>query len=113
MVDGLDALVGRTVGFCGVDGNVVCLSVDGRRLAFEAIEDEADGYRSSLSDLVQVPVTGHAFFRRSIAQLRVERDEELEGHRLVSDDGHVWLRIGTANADDWYPMFTFCYDPPR
>lgn len=29
----------------------------------------------------------------------------------LEDDGHVWLRIGTDNTDDYYPSFVFFYQP--
>jgi len=110
-----DDLIGQTVGFYGVDCNALCVDwpATGERVAFEAVEDECDGYRSCMRELNPIPVDGKIFFGEAIAQLTVERDEELSGHRLVDASGHVWLRMGTSRWDDWYPCFTFDYDPPR
>jgi len=110
------ALIGKVVGFCGVDNNVMCLSVRGGRLAFEAVEDESDDYRSMMEEVRDVPVAGHVFHARPIARLRVEDDDagDFSGYRLVdSVTGHVWLRFGTDHVDDYYPTFLFQYDPPR
>ncbi len=118
-----DDLIGKTVGFHGVDCNALCVSVESQDLyadegfcgmmAFEAVEDECDGYRSCMSELKPIPLEDKIFFVEAVARLTVERDEELSGHRLVDESGHVWLRMGTSSWDDWYPCFTFDYDPPR
>jgi hypothetical protein len=108
----LDSLIGKKVGFCGVDNNVFCLKPRGQdRVAFEAVEDEADGFRSMLAEVRQVPLTGHIFFRQPIVSVTVERDEELEGYRLVDSSGHVWFRCGTDERDDYYPCSIVDYTP--
>lgn len=116
-------LVGKTVGFCGVDNNALCVvTPDGERVAFEAVEDESDGYRSMLEEVRTVPLEGLIFFSSPIANLTVEdvADEVVAGHygvfngyRLVDSTGHRWLLLGTSNSDDYYPCFTVDYDPPR
>ena len=108
-----DSLVGRTVGLCGVDNNVVCLKVGSRKLAFEAREDESDGYRSMMDEVVPVPVAGHIFFKTPVAQVRVERVvlADFDGYDLVDETGHTWLRLGTSTTDEYYPMFIFDYAP--
>jgi hypothetical protein len=111
-------LVGQTVGFCGVDGNCLCILVDGarRRWAYEALEDESDGYRSSLKELVSVQVAGKTFFRQPVEDLRVESVDtgSFVGWQLMGPStGHVWLRIGTDYAHDYYPSFTFDYTPAK
>jgi len=113
----LDDLVGETVDFYGVDCNVFCVQTeDGERLAFEAVEDESDGYRSMLEEVKQAPLDGNIFFDAPLARVTISEVSEpggFSGYELMSDDGHVWLRVGTRNHDDWYPCFTFSYDPPR
>lgn len=114
-------LVGQTVGFCGVDGNCLCILVDGsrKRWAYEALEDENDGYRSSFKELVSVPVAGKTFFRQPVEDLRIESVGAVNGDvggfvgwQLVeASTGRVWLRIGTDYAVDYYPSFTFDYTP--
>lgn len=107
-------LVGSKVGFCGVDNNAFCLvTPDGCRRAFEALEDECDGYRSMLANVESVPEGDRIFFRDPIAKLTVQTNEEVDGYELIDDSGHVWLTMGTSNADDYYPWFHFEYDPPR
>ena len=116
----LNELVGKKVGFCGVDNNTFCLSIDERRVAFEAVEDESDGYRSMLEEVREVPLEGRVFFKRSIADVHVESldsDREapgdFKGYALKDASGHTWLKIGTDYADDYYPCFIFEYTPPR
>lgn len=109
-------LVGKKVAFYGVDNAAFCVRVGGsfgnERYAFEAMEDESDGYRSMMEEVKRVPLKGHIFFREPIASVLVEEDESLDGYRLTdSKDGHVWLRFGTDRADDWYPSFAFEYAP--
>lgn len=114
----LDDLVGETVDFHGVDCNAFCVSVDGERYAFEAVEDESDGYRSMLAEVKRVPTAGNIFFEQPVARVTVsmvegESGEHFRGYELTDADGHVWLRAGTSNCDDYYPYFTFSYDPAR
>jgi hypothetical protein len=92
----------------------------------EAIEDENDGYRSSLERLtVHEPYS----LRKNIEPVlvRVEKapadgddDPKVQhgnywtdfvGHRLVTKEGRLVLLIGTNNTDDYYPSFTFFYRP--
>jgi hypothetical protein len=41
-------------------------------------------------------------------------DNYSNGVRFVDvKDGHVWLRFGTDNTDDYYPYFVFEYKPRR
>lgn len=112
----LEELEGKRVGFCGVDNLTFCLVTEaGERLAFEAVEDEADGYRSMLAEVKAVPLEGLIFFRTPVAEVTVQDDgaSAFDGWRLVDDGGHVWLRLGTDGTDDYYPMFAFRYDPPK
>lgn len=109
----LKDLIDRMVGFSGVDNFCFCLVVDGKRIAFEAVEDEADGYRSMLQEVLQVPLKGRIFFRKPIVNVFVVEATGggFEGYDLVDASGHRWLRLGTDNADDYYPVFTFQYTP--
>jgi len=114
----LEDLVGETVDFHGVDCNTFCVTTDdGERIAFEAVEDESDGYRSMLEEVKQTSLDGNIFFDQSVARVTVTEAEErgFNGYELTDEDGHVWLRVGTDNCDDYYPVFTFTfrYDPAR
>lgn len=110
----IEDLVGKRVGFCGVDNYVFCVvTPTGERVAFEVVEDEEDGYRSSCGDVKSVPLEGRVFFNSPVATLTVQEEPELVGHKLVDDAGHAWLAFGTDDYDDYYPCFTFRYDPPK
>ncbi len=102
-------IVGKKFGFYGVDGNLFKLG----RWIFEALEDEQDGWRSSLDDIERRDQSDAIFFKRALAQVEVQEfDEEYgdDGWRFVDvKDGHVWLAIGTNYNDDYYPCFYFRY----
>jgi len=104
----LDKLVGQEFDFYGVDNNSFKLG----DTVFEALEDEDDGYRSSLGSIEVKDPEGLIFFQTVIARVRVENAPNIDGHQLVDiDDGHVWLEIGTSDYDDYYPCFVFSYHP--
>jgi hypothetical protein len=109
-------LVGRVVEFYGVDNNAFCVKLPGTgaRVAFEAMEDEDDGYRSMCEEVISVPLKGHIFFGKPVADVLVQVDDEIDGYRLVdAKTQHVWLRMGTSYLDDYYPAFVFEYDVPK
>lgn len=101
--------MGHEYDFYGVDCNAFCIGINGKKIAFEAIEDPDDGYRSSLGNVV-VSLEGKVFFSRPIARVSFE---ELAGVgwqlRDVTDD-HVWLQFGTDSNDTYYPTFVFTYE---
>lgn len=103
--------------FFGVDAE--CFKLDND--VFKAVENEDDGYRSSMDYVEPCSPEGKIFFKSPVDTVKiVEAPEKLddrdyykfEGWQLVSTaDGHVWLTIGTDNAHDYYPCFTFRYTP--
>jgi hypothetical protein len=102
--------VGKTALFYGVDGNA--FKLDGQ--VFEALEDESDGYRSYLDSVELKDPSGLIFFGAALANVTVRSVSEtsFEGYEIVDvDDGHVWVRLGTDNNDDYYPYFVFSYNP--
>lgn len=107
-----EEMVGQEFGFYGVDGNTFKL----KKLVFEAMEDESDGYRSCLGSVEKKDPSGLVFFKRRVAKVKVVAVDEgsFIGHDLVDvKDGHVWLRLGTDHADDYYPCFVFNYQPKK
>jgi len=83
---------------------------------FEAVEDESDGYRSYLECINAVKDERLVFMRRSFATVVVidVTEDHFDGYALVDvDTGHWWLRFGTDNCDDYYPLFTFTYKTPE
>jgi hypothetical protein len=108
-----DDLVGNEFDFYGVYNN--CFKLDDK--VYEAIEDDSDGWRSSL-DCVQVHVADDTekliFFGMPVARVVIEKVDEndFEGYKLIDlHDEHCWLRFGTGDYDDWYPFFVFEYSP--
>lgn len=104
-------LIGNELPFYGVDNN--CFKLGDR--VFEAVEDESDGYRSYLGSVEVRDPSGLIFFRTPLASVRVVEvdDNYAEEYQLVDDGGHVWLRFGTNNCDDYYPYFVFEYQPRK
>lgn len=108
-------MIGTTQPFYGVDDKRFKL---GEHI-FEAVEDESDGYRSYLGAIKYVDPQRPIFFEHPLANVVVHEYENepddfygtSEGFRLVDASGHVWLRVGTDNVDDYYPVFRFEYTP--
>lgn len=107
------ALTGRKLDLYGVDGNVFCVGIDGAKEAYEVVEDESDGYRSSMERLQKVATGDKAFSPLAIAAVTLQPAEGTEDFdwKMVGEDGYVWLEFGTANADDYYPSFVFNFHP--
>ena len=100
---------GLVADFYGVD----CKSFKLNNCVFEAIEDDEDGYRSCMTDiLVKDDTKGLIFFETPLARVCVDEvtNEHFEGYELADiKDGYVWLRLGTDDIDDYYPLFVFFY----
>jgi len=81
------------------------------KVIYEVVEDEEDGYRSSMKELAIVDVPTGIFYNRSLATVFVRGNNQI--YELVDvKDGYVWLTFGTDNVDEYYPCFVF--DPhPR
>ena len=85
---------------------------------WEAIEDEDDGYRSLLDTIEVVnknKIDKTLLYDSPIAYVYVRETKtgEFNGYELVDvADGHIWLSIGTADYDEYYPYFVFRYTPP-
>ena len=84
---------------------------------WEAIEDEVDGYRSLL-DTIEVidkdKIDKTLLYDSPIANVYVRKTktDEFNGYEFVDvADGHIWLSIGTADYDRYYPLFVFDYIP--
>jgi len=91
---------------------------------YQVVEDELDGWRSAMDHVrVRSPVADALyeymldpephFFATPLDDVTLRRPTGDEIWELVADDGHVWLRFGTANADDYYPWFVFEYEPRK
>ncbi len=105
---------GREYGLYGAESNCFKLG----RWTFEAIEDESDGYRSMMDEVRSRSTRGLCFYRAPVAKVFVQVADQsaggwysFKGYVLRDKKGHVWLRFGTDNADDYYPSFIFEYTP--
>jgi hypothetical protein len=115
-------LVGTTQDFYGTDGNKFKIG----DYVFEALQDDNDGYRSSLGDIV--PAEGN-FPSKAYCRVRVEEvnsgiqmKEADGGAGLFMDSGYalrdlksgeVLAAFGTDNEDDYYPCFVFWEFTPK
>lgn len=110
-------MVGATFDLYGVDGNCFRLGLsDGTVRTFEAVEDENDGYRSSLAELRDVTdrptlVFSSAPVARATGKRAPEGRDGNDVVELVDEDGHSWLSVGTSDTDDYYPCFVFTWTP--
>lgn len=120
--DTIEFKPGLLANFYGVDGNFFKLN----DTVFEAVEDECDDYRSELQEVrviaLDTPHEKLIFFNAPIAGIVVHEIEDEGTSPYYSDsfrgyelrdigDGHVWLRFGTVNYGDYYPMFVWTYTP--
>ena len=117
-------LTNRVLGLYGVDNNFFAVRIGQTRHVFEVKEDESDGYRSALDDVV--PVTDQAQLdklvlpRRVIARVHcVPKPPSADDFGRVDQiwqlidvtDHYVWLEFGTENSNDYYPAFCFRFTP--
>ena len=99
--------------FYGVDGNYFKIG----NCIFECVEDENDGYRSSLEEIRVIEdadIIQHLIFQSiPICKVRiVDHDGEcFDGYKLISESGHCWLEFGTDYYDGYYPLFIVRYNP--
>lgn len=97
----LEHLVGRHL--CtghGQDGGALIVGLDHRWFKF--VEDENDGYRSTMAMVQELPrqPVGSVCFRQDVT-ITLER----EVITAVTDDGELLFRAGTDNYDDYYPSY--------
>jgi hypothetical protein len=126
---------GKPVDYYGLDAKVFGVCPIGRELlCFEAVEDECDGYRSFLDMIISdskptgmrgplatvlVQWVDSSVDGVILCDLEGDLDpyhlfaDSFRGYELVDVDGsgHVWLRVGTFDADDYYPRFVCTHYP--
>jgi len=117
-----DTFAGHKYDFYGVDSHAFCFGLDGSKIAFEAICDPSDGYRSYLESVL-ISTKNCIFSRKPIARVTLTKcvqASELSlsamtmktyfiGYEFIDRNAHVWLRMGTDYTDDYYPFFVFNY----
>lgn len=81
---------------------------------FEVLEDESDGYRSYMKAVQIVDQNAKRKEGDLLAEIiiQIASNSNFDGFDLVdTHDGHTWLSFGTDNSDDYYPSFTFYFQP--
>ena len=97
-----EQLIGNEAIFCGIDHNKFRIG----DLTLEAIEDEDDGYRSSLQEL-RIVDNINILFKEKVTIISTDIGIALKGvHGII-------LEIGTDNEDNYYPYFVFNYTPEK
>lgn len=75
---------------------------------FEVVEDESDGYRSAMSEVV-IKKMGAAIMD-CLDTVKITKDgEDIFVLKSVITD-HEWLRFGTDYSDSYYPCFIFSWE---
>lgn len=94
-------------------GSVCRFILDGR--TYTAREDDNDGYRSAMRDLVEGGEVKNVFPpQRVLCSLQTEGEYGGKGEILVMRDvvtGKEVLQVGTDNMDDYYPSFVANFRP--
>ncbi len=112
---GLDMLVGHKFYFYGCHNNH--FKIDD--MVLEVLEDPEDGYRSCMGGVRHdLELSQDRFFKRPLARVVLQHfeggSEAIQGWELKDmETGHQWLLFGTSNYDDYYPYFTFTYNPDQ
>jgi len=124
----LSSLVGQTFELYGVDAGFFCIANAAMgKVVLEAVEDQEDGYRSSLEKLRLVTdpmeLAKHVFFERPVAIATAvwhnpggdaEDPKHPSPEELVAfndQDGHAWLLVGTDYSDGYYPTYECTWRP--
>ena len=97
--------------FYGAHSN--CFKID--TLCISILEDPQDGYRSNYGACIFIENPG-GFYDTPLSKVRVkllQSNKEYIFTLVDVKDGHVWLRFGTENADDYYPYFVCSYSPKK
>ena len=96
--------------------NAIAFRLDG--IAYVAMEDDNDGYRSAMREIT---VTTEPM-KNVFAPLAVVGRHRTKGSYYGTDDvlelidaktGQVVLEVGTENVDDYYPGFVYSFHPER
>lgn len=76
---------------------------------FEVVEDENDGYRSSM-DYVKILST-NCVCENFLAEIKIidisDDSKTIYALQDTKDNSFNWLEFGTENTDDYYPYFVF------
>lgn len=117
----LKALVGRHVldgvdrvtlpidkGWGGGTPDVISFRLDG--VTYHALEDPSDGYRSSMESLYTSMVSPLTTFPATTV-FGIAEGQDARVVAFYTELGARVLRVGTDDADDYYPSFVAEFDP--
>ena len=82
-------------------------------VVFEVIEDESDGYRSSMEEVKIIQTEAERRPGDFLANVIIEKvfENDFDGYHLIGkEDSHIWLTFGTDNCDDYYSSFRFYFE---
>lgn len=101
-------------GYSSDPRNVCRFVLDGK--TYTVTEDEDDGYRSSMKDIVEGgdPVLNVFQPQKVLASMQTEGEYGSVDDLLVLRDivtGKDVLTVGTENTDDYYPSFIANFEP--
>jgi hypothetical protein len=104
----------KVLDFYGMDNNFFKLDDQ----IYQAIENESDGYRSYLGEIKPISDeeadSNFIFFQNAVDRVTIVdvSNETFHGYEIVAiEDKHTWVRVGTDNVDDYYPMCIIWYHP--
>ena len=115
LLDGVDMFDEKVAQeFGGEDCQMMRFRLDG--IIYLAIEDPADGYRSSMKDIVisDTPMKSTFKSQKVIGRHRTKSKYGGEDDVLELIDvhtGNIVLEVGTIQVDDYYPSFVASFHP--
>ena len=76
---------------------------------FEVLEDESDGYRSSMDCLKILSTNSEC--HQLLAEIKIvdisTDNQTIYALQDTKDNSFNWVEFGTENTDDYYPYFVF------
>lgn len=80
---------------------------------FEVVENEDDGYRSSMDEvrIVEREALSKYPHNHFLEEVTILAGDEDSMWKILGADGHRWLQFGTRDASDYYPTFVFDWTP--
>lgn len=97
------------------DTNYIRFRLDG--VVYEAYEDDNDGYRSCMADLLVTQEPMNNVFPSAVVQADMAPEKDTYGAQDYLLDvrdlltGELVLQVGTHNTDDYYPSFISNWNP--
>lgn len=95
------------------DANFIRFVVDG--VAYMAVEDPSDGYRSSMKSLMISDEKCTNIFPKHIVMGKMKSNSNWGENDILElydiNNGRLVLSVGTSNTDDYYPCFEAQFTP--